>query len=116
MVDRILRWYIPGEQGRIEQELGGTYYLDDDYVPVWVHLTLDKSIKGARPIKIDITDDGVSIFDEKPALVEGQENHLWTTIPGDTMREESVIKLNRDQIANIYPGEDLTVELGLKLT
>jgi len=115
MVDRILRWYIPGEQSRIEQ-VGGTYYLDDDYVPVWVHLSLKKPINGARPIKIDITSDGDSIFDEKPALVNGQFDHLWTTISCGILREHSVMKLYRDQIANIYPGEDLTVELGLKLT
>lgn len=114
MADLVLRWFIEGEQGRIKQEIGGTHILDDDYVPVWVHLSLREATKGTRPLKIDITDDGVSIFDDKPALVNNQNDKVWTTIPADVMREDSIIKLNRDQVANINPGEDLTVELGLE--
>ncbi len=114
MLDRILRWFVPGEQGRIEQEIGGTHILDDDYVPEYAHLSLRRSIEGTRPLKIDITTDGTSIFDRKPSLVENQSDKVWTTIPADVMREGSVIKLNRDQIADLFAGEDLTVELGLK--
>ena len=114
MLDRILRWFIEGGQGGIKQNIGGTYILDDDYVPKWVHLSLRTATKGSRPLKIDITDDGVSIFNDKPALVENQSDKVWTTIPQEVMREDSVIKLNRDQVANIHPGEDLTVELGLE--
>ena len=114
MLSRVLRWFISGEQGQIKQNIAGTYILDDDYYPVWVHLSLRTPVKGTRPLKIDITDDEVSIFDDKPALVNNQSDKVWNTIPKEVMREESVIKLNRDQIANIYPGEDLTVELGLE--
>ena len=114
MLDRVLRWFVAGEQGKIEQGIGGTFILDSDYRPKWVHLSLKQSVKGTRPLKIDITDDGESIFDDKPALVENQSDKVWTTVPRNTMREGTILKLNRDQIANIYPGEDLTVELGLE--
>ncbi len=115
-VDRTLRWFIEGEQGRIEQEIGGTHILDEDYVPKWVHLSLRRATKGSRPLKIDITDDGVTIFDDKPALVDGQTDKVWATIPGEIIQEGSLLKLNRDQVANLDPGEDLTVELGLEQT
>ena len=68
--------------------------------------------KGDRPIKIDITDDGDSIFDYKPQL-NAQSEKVWTTIPAEVMREDSVIKLNIDQVANLANGEDLTVQLDL---
>ncbi len=95
-VDRTLRWFIQGEQGGIKLEIGGTYILDEDYVPKWVHLSLRRATKGSRPLKIDITDDGVTIFEDKPALVDGQTDKIWTTIPEDTIEEGSVLKLNRD--------------------
>ena len=114
MTDKILRWFVEGEQGGIKQEVGGTYILDADYYPVSVHLSLRRTTKGSRPLKIDITDDGVSILDgNKPAL-NAQSDKIWTTIPREVMREGSIIKLNRDQIANEDPGEDLTVELYLE--
>ena len=113
-VTRVLRWFIEGEQGSIKQNIGGTHILDDDYKPLWVHLSLRRVTNGTRPLKIDITDDGVSIFDDKPALVAGQSDKVWTTIPGGVLRQESLLKLNRDQVADLDPGEDLTVELGLE--
>ncbi len=113
-VDKVLRWFIEGEQGGIKQQVGGTYIMEADYVPKWVHLSLKRATKGTRPLKIDITDDGVSIFNDKPALVAEQSDKVWTTIPAEVIREDSVLKLNRDQVANLDPGEDLTVELGLE--
>ncbi len=113
-VDRILRWFIEGEQSSIKQQIGGTFILDANYVPKWVHLSLKRATTGDRALKVDITDDGVSIFDYKPALVAEQTDKVWTLIPAHDMREDSVIKLNRDQVANLDPGEDLTVELGLE--
>jgi len=113
-VDRIVRWYIPGEQSAIQREIGGTFVMDFNYVPQWVHISLRRPVKGTRPLRIDITDDGVSIFDDKPALIDGQADDTWFAIPADTIEADSILKLNRDQIANIYAGEDLTVELGLQ--
>ncbi len=113
-IDKVLRWFIEGEQSRIKQQIGGTYILDANYVPKWVHLSLKRATKGDRSLKVDITDDGESIFDYKPALVSGQTDKVWALIPSHDMRVDSVIKLNRDQVADIDPGEDLTVELGLE--
>ena len=114
MADKILRWFIEGEQGGIKQEIGGTHILDADYYPVSVHLSLRRACKGARPLKVDITDDGTSIFNgNKPAL-NTQSDKVWTTIPREVIREGSIVKLNRDQVASEDPGEDLTVELCLE--
>ena len=114
MSDRVLRWFVAGEQGGIKQNVGGTHLLDRDYHPVRVHLSLRRASEGTRPLRIDITDDGVSIFDDKPAL-NAQQDKVWESVPRNVMRENSLIKLNRDQIADISPGEDLTVELELEL-
>ena len=114
MSDRTLRWFVAGELGKIKQEVGGTYILDADSIPLRVHLSVRRATKGTRPLKVDITDDGVSIFDgNKPAL-NAQSDKVWTTIPEEVMREDSVVKLNLDQVANLDPGEDLTVELFLQ--
>lgn len=113
-MDRVLRWFVLGDQSVIQQEIGGTFVADYNYVPQWVHLSLRRAVEGSRPLKIDITDDGVSIFDDKPALIDGQTDNTWFAVPSDTIEADSILKLNRDQIANIYPGEDLTVELGLE--
>ena len=114
MSDRILRWFVAGEIGGLKREVGGTYLLDVDYVPAKVHLSTRRATKGTRPLKIDITDDGVSIFGgNKPAL-NAQSDKVWTTIPEEVMREGSIVKLNIDQTADVDPGEDLTVELYVK--
>lgn len=113
MADRILRWFVQGAVGGIKREVGGTHLLDADYRPLRVHLSTRRATKGDRPLKIDITDDGVSIFDKKPAL-NAQESKVWTTIPKEVLREGSIIKLNIDQTADIDNSEDLTVELHLE--
>lgn len=110
---KTLRWFVSGELGKIKQQVGGTHILDADYIPIRVHLSTRRATKGTRPLKIDITDDGESIFNDKPAL-NAQSDKVWTTIPEEVMREDSIIKLNLDQIANLDPGEDLTVELDLQ--
>lgn len=114
MADRVLRWFVAGLQGGIKQNVGGTHILDADYKPGRVHLSLRTATKGSRPLKIDITDDGESIFVDKPAL-NAQQDKVWGNVPGNVMRADSLIKLNRDQVADLDPGEDLTVELELEL-
>ena len=91
MADKILRWYMDGTIGRAKTEVGGTYLMDADYAPEWVHLTVRQAGHGSKPLVVDINDDGVSIFDTNPALTEYQTSHKWTTIPGDTLPEGSVI-------------------------
>jgi hypothetical protein len=117
--DKIVRWFREGQAAGIKTEIAGTYYADADYIPLWVNLTCRRSPSGSRPLKIDITKESPgytvqeSIFDDKPALND-QKHKYWTTIPEDVIREGSILRLNLDQIASEDPGEDLTVELGLK--
>ena len=56
MADRILRWYMDGNISRDKVEVGGTYLLEDDYVPEWVHITARLAGKGATPMVVDIND------------------------------------------------------------
>jgi hypothetical protein len=119
MADRIIRWFREGQVAGIKMEIAGTHYADTDYIPLWVNLTCRRSPSGSRPLKIDITKempgytDKESIVDDKPALNAQVEKH-WTTIPEEVIREGSLLRLNIDQVASEDPGEDLTVELGLK--
>lgn len=112
-MDRVLHWYIDGTIGRAKTEVGGTFYADADYAPVWAHITVRQVGHGKKPLVIDINDDGVSIFDTKPALTEYQTNHKWTTIPGRTIRAGSIITLDIDENFSDLACRDLTVELGL---
>ena len=117
MVDRVVRWFVEGDQARITQGIGGSHLMDDDYYPEWVHLSLKTAGKGeAHTLKVDITDDGVSIFEDKPALASNQTDKVWTTMPRNVIRQDSILKLNRDQTFDLLAGEDLTVELGLTRT
>ena len=113
-MDKILRWYIDGSIGRIKTGVGGTYYLDGDYVPEWVNLTVREKGKGNQPLTIDINVNGVSIFDTRPALTENQTSHKWTTIQGNTMREGAIVTCDTDAVFEHTPCRDLTVELGLR--
>ena len=114
MADKVLRWFVDGEQGGIKLEIGGTQTVEADYIPVSVHLSLRQATKGARPLKVDITDDGVSIFDDDKPAMTAESDKVWTTIPEEVIREGSILKLNRDQVADEQFGEDLTVELYLE--
>lgn len=113
-MDKILRWYIDGNISRTKTEVGGTYTLDDDYIPEWVHITCRIVGVGSTPLLIDINDDEVSIFEDRPALTENQTEKKWTTILSNTLKENSIIKLDIDQIFNEDTCRDLTVELGLR--
>lgn len=112
-MDKILRWYIDGNISRAKTEVGGTYYLDADYKPKWVHMTCRIAGVGSTPMMIDINDDGTSIFDTRPSLTQNQTEKEWTTVPLTTMREESIITLDIDQVFSEDTCRDLTVELGL---
>ena len=114
MADRVLRWYMDGTIARAKTEVGGTYILDADYAPEWVNLTVRMVGHGGQPLVVDINDDGVSIFTDRPALTEYQTEHRWTTIPGDTMREDSIVTCDIDQDFDELACRDLTVELGLR--
>ena len=110
----ILRWYMDGTTSRPKIEVGGTYLLEDDYIPEWVHLTVRVAGHGDTPLVVDINDDGTSIFIDRPALTEYQTEHKWTTIPENTLREGSIITCDIDQTFSELACRDLTVELGLK--
>lgn len=113
-MDKILRWYMDGNIARAKTEVGGAHYLDADYAPEWVHIKVRLAGKGSNPTVLDINDDGVSIFNDQPALTENQTEKMWTTMPGDTLREKSIITLDIDRVFSEDTCRDLTVELGLR--
>ena len=115
-MDKILRWYIDGNISRSKTEVGGTYWLDGDYRPEWVHMTCRIAGQGSTCLQLDINDDGTSIFDDnsgKPTLYENMTERTWTSIPWNTMRDKSKITLDIDQVFSEDTCRDLTVELGL---
>ena len=114
MADRILHWYIDGNIARTKEQVGGTHKLDADYRPQEVYMSCRLTSKGSSPTEIDILDDGTSIFTFRPALTEYQTDKTWTTMPGNTMRKGSIIRLDITQIPNIETIRDLTVELELE--
>lgn len=113
MADRTLRWYIEGNISRAKTEVGGTFKLDADYRPVRVNMSARIAGSGSPSLTIDILDDGVSIFSDRPALL-GMTEKTWTTIPGDTIREDSIITLDIYGIDAESHSRDITVELELE--
>ena len=110
---KVLRWYMDGSISRTKTEVGGAHTLEGDYIPVAVCLKTRIAGKGAVPMVIDINDDGTSIFDNGAALTPYQTEKKWTTIPADTLRRDTVITCDIDQIFDT-PCRDLTVELFLQ--
>jgi len=58
-MNRILTWHRQEAVGN-ETRIGPTYYIDADYEPVAVRIYAETA--GNRDVKIDIFDDGISIF------------------------------------------------------
>jgi len=108
----MLRWYIEGQIGRPKTEVAGTHTLDVDYIPVRVAMTARIASKGDDSTIVDITADNVSIFSDRPAL-DSQNVKVWTTIPGNVIRKDSVMRLDIVQVANLTYCRDLTIELEL---
>lgn len=118
MADRQLRWFVPGrlsEFGDAPSEVQGVHVLDDDYEPgdTFLHQRLAST---GRNLIIDINDDGVSIFDNQPALPSGLKQHVHSTVNRVAMRKGSVISLDIDQVSATAAGEDLTVILDIHKT
>ncbi len=110
MADRVLRWYIDGNISRTKTEVGGVHWLDADYVPVKVNLSARIAGTGSPSLEVDILDDGVSIFSDRPALL-GMTEKTWTTIPANVLREGSKITLDIYRVDAEAHSRDLTVEL-----
>lgn len=113
MADRIIRWYIDGLIARAKVQVGGTHRTDADYVPQKVSLTCRETGAITTGTEVDILDDGVSIFDDKPALNTYDTEKVWTTIPENVIREDSIVRLDITGICDETPVRDLTVELFL---
>lgn len=113
MSDRVLRWYIEGNISRTKTEVGGTYRLDADYTPTQVNLSARIVGTGSPSLEVDILDDGVSIFSDRPALL-GMTETTWTTIPANVMQEGSLITLDISGVDAESHSRDLTVELELQ--
>lgn len=114
MSDLMLRWFIKGplsETGVVGVEVGGAYKLDQDYKCDQVYMRLKTAVSGSG-VTIDINDDGVSIFNYQPAIVNSQEK-VWTTVKSDILQKDSTITLDIDVVSATRPCDDLTVILFL---
>ena len=120
MADRTLVWHIPkGLWKNVEGENVSTeYVLDDDYLPVRVHMSQKEAQAGAATI-VDINQDGSSIFPSttlQPALAQGLLTSEWDVFLSTlgVMQEGGVITLDVDQVSETVPGSKLTVSLELE--
>ena len=110
----ILRWYIDGGISRTKTEVGGKHKLDRDYDSVRVTMMVRVVGSGSTSTIIDINDDGTSIFTNRPALASTHPEKTWTSFKGNTLRKDSIITLDVDQIPNLQGPRDLTVEFELE--
>jgi hypothetical protein len=115
MADRILRWYVDGSISRSKTQVGGIHKLDADYRPLRVHMNVRLPGVGDTPTEIDILDDGVSIFNTRPAINNNDTEKTWTTMDPNVLREGSIIRMDVIQPSLHTPAHDLTVELELEL-
>jgi hypothetical protein len=113
MADRVLTWTVDGGISRTKVEVDGKRKLDADYRPIRVNVMVRVAGIGDNLV-IDIKDDGVSIFNSKPALSGGHTDKTWTTIPATALRKDSIITCDIDQINSQQGGRDLAVELELE--
>jgi len=108
---KILHWYVDGKISRAKTQVGGVFKLEADYRPTEVYLNARIVGDGTIPTQIDILTDGVSIFDTKACLINGQTDKTWTTIKDGIMREGSIVRLDISQVTDVTNCHDLTVEL-----
>lgn len=120
MADRVLTWFVPMpiEVGVTQR---GAYVLDQDYVPVRVHLHAARAAT-VTDIVIDINNDfeGVtaSIFTTPNPGIEvnsqvGERNYF---VEPRIMKQNSVVTFDIDQIGSGEGGGPLTVSLELEYT
>ena len=120
MADLIVNWHIKGqlsETGVVGANVSNQYVLDKDYVPETVYLrlkTAGEDVDGGACI-VDINDDGVSIFDNQPALPDSASQLEWGSFASDLskIKEGSVLTLDIDSICQKTAGADLTIQLNL---
>lgn len=110
MADKI-RWYIDGVISRTKTEVGGVFRLEDDIEPEEVFMHSRIAGTGTVGTQVDILADGVSIFDQKPTMNPNDTEKVWTTIPLNTIRAGSVLRLDITGIHDVGQCRDLTVEL-----
>ena len=92
MADRILIWHIPDSPNPLSLP---RYYMEADYVPVALRVYADTKPE-TDDLRIDIRDDGVSIFKNQPSTTFttlGQRTTTPTTTPvlikGDNSEEDA---------------------------
>ena len=110
MSDRVLTWFIGAVEGDGTSQ-GPSYVLDDDYEPVACFL-IGKQAADKNGVEVDIKADGVSIFDTRPTLDQGETNNEafgddFTGASGH-LGEDSVVTLDV-----LTGGAGITVSLEL---
>lgn len=120
MADRVIRWHIAGvlsKTGVKDTDVqGNAYKADKDYTPTDTWLRVKTAPQGTG-IKVDINDDGVSIYgeDQEPVLPDNtvEVTHNNFSSSALVIKEGSTITLDIDRVGDEYAGKDLVVELYL---
>ena len=123
MANRVLRWHILGvlsKTGVVDTDVqGNAYKADKDYTPTDTWLRVKTAPQGTQGtgIKIDINDDGVSIYGEghEPVLPDNTTEATCNNFasPEVVIKEGSIITLDIDRVGSEYAGKDFVVELYL---
>jgi len=122
-MNRVLRWHIAGvlsETGVLDTDVqGNAFRADKDYTPTdtWLRVKTAPQGTNGTGIKVDINDDGVSIYgeDQEPVIPDNTTENTCNNFssPNLVIAKGSIITLDVDQVGIEYPGKDLVVELYL---
>ncbi len=115
---RILHWHIAGvlsETGVTDTDVqGNAYRMERDYRVLDTWVRVKRVPTGDTGVRIDINDDGSSIYTTKPTIPSGSQEITSNAFSTVVLFEGSVITLDVDQVGSGYPGKDLVVELYLE--
>lgn len=102
MSNRVLTWNYFDYAGS-ETRMGPTYYIEADYAPVAVRIHAEKA--PIRDAKIDIFDDGVSIFNDRASKTFSAA----TGYSSNTPETEAVLGegLNEEEYAEDFNGNPI---------
>lgn len=95
---------------------GAAFRLSQDYYPAEVRLYVDRVPLGSAVV-VDINDDGVSIFDNRPQVDKDtnyKRHRTFKDLGREKIDKDSVLTMDVDQVGSSYPGSGLTVELDLE--
>ena len=102
-MNRFLTFHTHGTSNN-EQWMSPAYYMDGDYEPVAVRIHVGKA--PAKEAKIDIYDDGVSLFNN--STTPAHHHNTGTDLTGDAVTYMSLAAgQNSDEVADDFTNDPI---------